>query len=398
MRLPLSFNYFFLYGICFSLFIYGITWLPFSSAIRFIGLSFVAAFLAFNKNQQLFNLKFVSFILFIAVNNILFSLDMLVSYRSLLILIVVLAIEFMITRKVTIEERLKSICIVLRLFFVISILAYISGDSRVSDNIYGNDTLITGNAFSGVFESVNYFFFFLYVYQFLILIQKSSLKDKFFDIFIIILIYGIIFIVFLQINRTFILSNLVFIYFYLFKDYFTVTFKLIISFFILAIVISIIEIESDLLQIYGIKISDILEYGIFGNRTILWAASIDAIIDNNLIFYGNGLGNQKLMLSTYDLTGVEGLHAHSTYFGILLDFGVIPSLIILSYIFISSFNNLIKYRDIYKIDLFPFFFGLMVFSIFDSIFIEGFNSGHFIVFTLFVFSGLLPNHQTVIKK
>lgn len=398
MRFPLSFSYLFIYGSCLTFFIYGITWLPFASEIRFIGLSLTAFFFAFKKNQKIFNLKFVSIALFIAITNIIFSIDMLVSFRAFFILIIVLAIEYMITRNVSIEDRLKVIFKVLRLFFLLSIFAYVLGDSRVSDNIFGNDSLLFGNAFGGVFESVNYFYFFLFIYQFVLLIQNNSFKKNFFDLFIIGIIYSIILIVFPQINRTFILSNFIFLYFYFFKEYFSVKFKLIISAILFAIVISAIQIESDLLTIYGIKIADILEYGIFGNRTILWNTSIEAMIDNNYIFYGNGLGNQKLMLANYDLTGFEGLHAHSTYFGVLLDFGLLPSILILGFIFFASIKNLLRYRDIYNIDLIPLFFGLMVFSIFDSIFIEGFNVGHFIIFTLFVFSGLLPKQKFLKNK
>ena len=210
MRFPLSFSYLFIYGSCLTFFIYGITWLPFASEIRFIGLSLTAFFFAFKKNQKIFNLKFVSIALFIAITNIIFSIDMLVSFRAFFILIIVLAIEYMITRNVSIEDRLKVIFKVLRLFFLLSIFAYVLGDSRVSDNIFGNDSLLFGNAFGGVFESVNYFYFFLFIYQFVLLIQNNSFKKNFFDLFIIGIIYSIILIVFPQINRTFILSNFIF--------------------------------------------------------------------------------------------------------------------------------------------------------------------------------------------
>jgi O-antigen ligase len=356
----------------------GATWIPFSSTFRIFAFLIAFIYVIFKINK--YNFLFLFFILLFIVNFIL-SINHFNSIRSLIILIPVLYCEYYFSKSLNTYSRLISISSVLRLFTLASLFFYYLGDNRVIDNVYGVDGYYFGNQFSGIFESVNYFYFYFFIFiSTNIILYKTYKYWSLLNIILIFLLSAIIILNFPSINRTFLLAFTFFLMTIfdnkIFKYFFYLTFFILIVFFFS-------NLEFEYLESFGFKTKDFIEYGIFGNRSDLWLGVLNIIKSNYYYLHGSGYGNEVESIKSLRLLDFDNLHAHNTYFSILLEFGVIPSLIILFIIFSKIYKVLKQHKHL--ISLFISFF---IFSFFDSVFKGGFNPGHFLFFTLFVFNGI----------
>jgi len=369
-----KFNFYFIFLFFHTL---GTTWLPYASFLR--ALIFLLGFIYIIFNEKVFTRSlFLLLLLVLFLLNFIFSIDHFGSIRFFSILFPILLCEYYYSRLLNLYSRILSITNVLRVFIFISLLFYFFGDNRVIDNVFGDDGFDFGNQFSGVFESVNYFYFYFFIFiSSNIILYKLSKFYSLINIVLIILTSAILVLKFPTINRTFILAS-IFFFIMIFDN------KLFKSFIYLSLLCLIFVLstnfEFEYLESYGLKTKDFVEYGFFGNRTEIWTGVINIVKSNSYYLYGAGYGNEVHTLNSLKLLDFQNLHAHNTYLSILLEFGLIPTFFILIYMFCIIFRNLSRNKIL--ISLFGSFF---IFSLFDSVFKSGFNPGHFLFFSLFIF-------------
>ena len=359
----------------------GSTWLDYSSLFRFFGFLIVFPIAIYKFKLPKKNLIILSILIFIFSLNLFFSINYSNSLYAFSLIILVLLNEYVFSRDLKISQKLLVIKNCLRIFMILSILAYLIGDNRVSDNIYGNDELSFGNAFSGVFESVNYFYLFFLIYISLLFLVKSpkiNFKYLNIDYFVILIITAIIVFKFQNINRAFILGLLIFFVSYYWTN------KYIKFLFFTSIIFSSIYftvLDLDFLSQYGIKTKDFLEYGIFGNRTSLWNTVFEIIGNLSYVFSGVGISNETLSLSSFNIIGFENLHAHNTYLTLFHEFGFLFGFILLFLILIISMRTVRNNKFLLPLSLI-----IIIFSFFDSLYMQGFNPSHIIFYSIFIFN------------
>ena len=359
--------------------VYGSTWLEYSSIIRFFGylLIFPLAISQFKISDN--KLLLTSLLVIILLHNFIFSIDIINTSYVTLITILVLFNEYVFSKKLNVLNKLIIIRNCLRVFLIISMIFYLIGDSRVSDNIFGYDYLDYGNSFSGIFESVNYFFLFFLIYiAIFFLINRISSSSKKIDLLITALIFLVVFLKFQNINRTFILGLFIFFTTFFWKYKFS---RII---FFSSIILSILffsVLNLEILDQYGIKTKDFVQYGIFGNRTLLWQTIIDILNNGNYLFSGVGFSNEVENLNNLNIPGFENLHAHNTYLTLAHEFGIVFSLLLLIIVLYFSHKTIKRYNY-----LLPLFLVIVIFSFFDSLFIQGFNPAHIIFYSIFIFN------------
>ena len=156
---------------------------------------------------------------------------------------------------------------------------------------------------------------------------------------------------------------------------------------LLTLLPAIIQLVSELFDDNRIiKVTDFARYGIFGNRTIVWIAAIEALFRDNLFFTGYGLGNDVVALSRENTEKFKGLHAHSVIFSGILEFGLLPFKLFLFFTLLLIYVGLRKIQDRkLKIKAIAFISTLFVLGLFDTLYLKPTNP-LFAIFWLFIIS------------
>lgn len=275
----------------------------------------------------------------------------------------------------TTKEKFIILRTAMRILMILSIFAFMFFRNYAFDNIFGNDELSYGFQLTGIFSTANYFFMALVIFIFSLIATHKKYKDMidFFDLLILMIIIGYI-ISYPLVNRTALIALAVLFIIYFPRMFFLST--------ILGLVVAT-TIQFELSDI--IKIKDIVEHGIFGNRALLWDAALKSLNNDTTLFFGYGVGNEVNYLNPIvGKYGFKDLHAHSTIFSSIIELGLFKSLIFFSMIAILAAVSFSRDRDEGK-NLKFFVVILIPFIIFDTTLLKSTNI-LFLPLLFFIFS------------
>lgn len=301
------------------------------------------------------------------------------TFKQLLILICVLPIATALYSQITLTEFYKDIFYTLQIFILISIGVVFIKVPTAFDNIYGDDLSTNFLQINGIFDSANYFYLIVNAYLVSLTGAWTSIsnRSRAFSLVLIVLLAFVIFQYPLT-SRVFIIT----IIFCTLVRFVSIKFTIFITFVAGILTFTFIDVVMQSSDSEYFKIHDLLRYGMFGNRTILWEASISAIVNKELFMFGYGLGNDHMAFKNIDLVGFEGLHPHSVIFSGILEFGLISfSLLscIIAYVLYQKYIKIQNHKQKYQ--YIAFVSMILISGIFDTVFLKATNP----LFAIFIF-------------
>ena len=333
------------------------SWIPLAELARLLCLIFLTLSIKPSK-QKLTSTRIFFFVAFMiwSCASLWSPTNTLMSVFYTIYSVIIMAYVIMINNQYNKLEIFVCLKNSLRTIMILSIISIIIFPDISKDNIFGGTIAGLGDQLTGIISTSNYFYMLLCFYIVSIIITKDVQTKK---IEIIDLCAILLLIILITknplVNRISLATLILFLCYY---------YKLVAILFIAIIGSILLYADIDFENLF--KITDLVKFGILGNRGELWSNSISESLNNNLIFFGAGIGNEINFLSdSMVYSNYKGLHAHSTIFSSLIELGLFKAFIYLFFIMVIVIYNLYYDKDNWKI-LFPILLTSIPFIIFDT--------------------------------